>query len=97
MKYLLVQAEAAEQSVLPPSFEADKSITLRSTEPMTLAQISDRLTKITGLPTIVSLGPDGNGQVEEEASVAFNPATAVTTPNYAGRLSSIVRNCDGFS
>lgn len=59
-------AQRDNAALLPSNLQAAGAIRLQSRDPMTLADIAQRLTEITGLPHILALGPTGNIQSSQD-------------------------------
>ena len=58
--FMAASAERASQaSLLPPELQAADAVSLISRDPMSLQDIAQRLSEITGLPHLPALGPSG--------------------------------------
>gem|GEM_PF-1093822 len=66
--FMAASAERASQAgLLPPELQATDAVSLISRDPMTLQDVAQRLSEITGLPHVPALGPSG---LPSPASVA---------------------------
>ena len=58
--FMAASAERASQAgLLPPELQAADAVSLISRDPMTLQDVAQRLSEITGLPHVPALGPSG--------------------------------------
>lgn len=65
---------------LPARLQEPGAVSLQSRDPMSLAQISQRLTEITGIPHLTALGPAGMIAVEPEAAVLDSTDMGLSEP-----------------
>jgi type IVB pilus formation R64 PilN family outer membrane protein len=77
------KVEADPGQGMPANLLRANAVRLASRDPLTLSQIAERLTALTGVPHIVSLGPAGLVQGSAEAAV-LDSTTVTQDPTAAG-------------
>lgn len=73
-------------ALLPSRVQAPNAVTLASKDALNVQQVAERLTAITGIEHVVSLGPPG-GTAGNSGSPA---ASKLLLPNYSGKLSEVL-------
>lgn len=87
-----------EGDPLPARFETDDGITLVSTSPVSLLQISEQITSLTGITVRVDdmilnevkSATQGETNVSEIGGVSSNTSTELFMPAYSGKLSGLL-------
>lgn len=88
------EERANATALLPSRVQAPGAVTLQSRDDLGLPQIAERLTKITGIKHVASLGASSSQEEGEGDGAATGSATkaaqATIRPEYRGRLSEVL-------
>ncbi|MFG6573609.1 hypothetical protein ACGYLO_18595 [Sulfitobacter sp. 1A13353] len=73
-------------ALLPAHVQTPNAVVMSSRDPLSLVQVAERLTSITGIEHIASLGPSA----EDGVNISKGNGNRMLRPNYSGKLSEVL-------